>query len=286
MVFFQQEIEEALVDARPSSNGWSRANCPVCEMSGHSKDTKLSLGIHESGGWHCFRCLNSGFIGEKSSEPTIEPILPIEEDELPSIDLPDEFIPLWGNGARESIRLRVPVTYLLSRGFDEDIWEKAKIGVCLNGFYFDRIIVPVFDFSGEKTLGFVARLWRKEKEDELRYRYPKGMKRGSILYEEHLLYEVTDEPLLIVEGIMDALSFYGRACALFGKPSAKHKQLLLKANRPLAIMLDADAFPESWALSSWLKLEGKQANVIKLPPGQDPNTVNKDYVQEQIIKLF
>jgi hypothetical protein len=48
------------INVKPSNNGWSKCNCPVCVLRGHNQDKKSRFGIKFSGdeslGIHCFNC--------------------------------------------------------------------------------------------------------------------------------------------------------------------------------------------------------------------------------------
>jgi len=278
-------IVDAWYSSTKSSNGFYRANCPVCDLNGLSVDKNQSLGIHVTGGWHCFRCSQSGYVKDLPAD-TIVKSFKAEEEESSAIELPEEFKPLWEEPFLSAFSTNRFRKYLEGRGFFKDTWFKAKIGACLDGRYGDRVIVPVMNSELTETVGFVARLCREPTDFEKKTLYPKGMKTGSVLYDEYLLTIDTDKPLLIVEGVMDALSFHGQACALFGKPSKAQKEKLILARRPIAICLDADAEKDSWALMAFLKFYNKKVGIINLPSGEDPNTVDKSVVYEQLNSLF
>jgi hypothetical protein len=197
-----EEVLAVAADARLSTDGWWRVNCPFCVMHSGREDRRTSLGIHKDGGYHCFRCHTSGklnpvpdWIGEGFDEAA-----PQESTDGPKVfDRPTGYVPLW----------REP-------GLTSVVLEPA----CSGGWFGQRIVVPILRWGEDSVdwLGFVGRLWRKARGDETNYRYPKGMSR-ELFYEQRRLYEESDEPAIVVEGVFDALPYFGQGVACLGKPT-------------------------------------------------------------------
>ena len=280
-------VWEMWESALPSANGWRRANCPVCIYEGQlSDDHRQSLGIHEKGVWHCFRCESKGFLDQLGDDylPDIVPEgVREEETEKPcdEIPLPENFLPIWEEPGLSSLLALEAREYLLKRGFSQEHWKKAGIGFCPTGYFQDRVIVPVFNLEKTKTVGFAARLCRQHMPGERKTLFPQGMKTGEVLYEQHLLYERTDKPLLIMEGVFDVLPYFGQACCCFGKIGSKQYRLLLEAKRPLVIVFDADTNTLSWSVAQKLRLDGKVAGHVRLPNGKDPDEVDPNWLLEK-----
>lgn len=252
---------------------WRRARCPFCPFVLAKEDKRGSLSINaESGYYECWRCHSTGWIDEEEGwapETTAKVEAPL------TIEPPRGFRAVGTEPGLSAQVLERPRAYLRSRGLRPSIWRDAGIGAVLTGYYGERVVVPIYDDDDETWLGWVGRLWRKEQEGELRYAYPKGMKRGQILFDRYLLDEDTEEPVMVVEGVMDALPYLGRAVAVLGKPSNRHVEMLAKARRPLAIALDGDAHFEGRMLGRRLRLRGAKVGAVRLPPKFDPNTVNR-----------
>jgi DNA primase len=164
-----------------------------------------------------------------------------------------------------------------SRGLGEDIWEKAQIGVCLEGQQAGRIVVPVLAPDG-LWVGWVARIWTKK--GHLPYVYPRGMQRGSVLYNQAALLVKTEKPVLVVEGVFDSLAYWPDSVAVLGKPSGPQVDALVASKRPVAVVLDGDAHDEGTALAGILQIEGQRAGDVWLPPGKDPDEIDKDVLWE------
>jgi hypothetical protein len=268
-----------LLSARRSGDGWFRANCPYCLETSGKEDRRQSLGIKPSiAFFSCFKCGARGRLPDDFEAVRIDlaPALPSAPE---AMQPPEGYEPLWTADARSSLFLGRPVTYLAQRGVSEQAVREARIGATLSGKFSGRIIAPVLDLDGRTWLGYVGRDWTGRAE--LKYRYPLGMQRAKFLFNQAALYIETDEPALVVEGMFDALPYWPDAVACLGKPGDIHRRLLAEAARPLAICLDGDAHEEAWALSELLRLRGRRAGAVRLPPCMDPNTVSRDWLREE-----
>ena len=111
------------------------------------------------------------------------------------VKLPKEFITLTSKKPHPAtIHAR---QYLYNRGlsFNDVLWW--KMGVCLEGKYKNRIIVPSFDMNGNVNY-FVARTYL---EHQVPYLNPPSSK--DIIFNE--LFISWDAPITIVEGVFDAI---------------------------------------------------------------------------------
>lgn len=171
--------------------------------------------------------------------------------------------------ARRFLKKRVP---------DVALWKHARIGATLEGYFAERIIVPLLTKERQWT-GFVARSWDPDARDK--YLYPKGMKR--ILYNEEVLdHDVEgDVPIFVVEGAFDALALWPDAVAVLGKAKREHLTQLAKVKRPLAICLDGDAWLEGEAMMLDLAALGhRRVCNLRLPPRVDPDEVPREELEE------
>lgn len=274
--------ETALHTAKRAMSGWWRTNCPYCALETGKPDKRQSLGIKPAIAFFmCFKCGARGRLRDVPDDVLALEARQAKQDgtPIPIKGPPDGYEPLWSEEAWTSIFLETPRSYLASRGVTREIAEAARIGICASGFLNARIVVPVLDVDEKTWLGYSARDWTNKADP--RYRYPRGMARGVLLYNWAALYVETDEPLIFVEGVFDALPYWPDASAGLGKPGDYHRRLLLDAKRPIAVCLDGDAHEEGWALSEYLKLYGKAAGAVRLPPGSDPNNVEHQWLREE-----
>lgn len=276
----EDEVIAALVDAIPSGDGWLRIQCPFCPGIIGKFDKRRSFGIRQdSGYYHCFRCGTVGRL-QKSDEWT-----PVEVEGQPRpegelvMDPPEGFIPLWKGDGLTARCTHEARAYLHGRGLDSETIAGAKIGACLSGEFAGRVVVPILGVDDETWWGYSARDWTDTQF--LRYRYPVGMPRATIMYQHRVLHEASDEPAIVVEGVFDALPYFGRAVAVLGKPSPWQVDALTESQRPVAIVLDGDAWEQGWALARKLQLAGVRAGSVRLPAGEDPNSVNRNWLLDE-----
>lgn len=271
-------IELTLSTARHRA-GWWRAPCPFCE----GRDPTFSYNP-TTGYWHCFRCRERGTLGDVpefllGAGPTpAEQQREIEEARRP----PEGYWPLAGD---DSYTFAPAREYLRKRGVREDVWAEAQIGACADGKYRGRIVVPNLQPDGS-WLGYTTRSYDKATPKKFAYRYPGGSWRGSVVWNVRALTEATDEPLYVVEGVLKGLPYWPHAVAHLGNsgPNAVTPQqfaLLCTATRPLVVVLDGDAHEQGWALAMRLRLEGKVAGSVRLPPGTDPDEVDGAWLYEE-----
>ena len=285
----------AFSDAKPTSDGWYRAPCPFCEHEGHA-DTKASLALRLDNGWYqCWRCNSKGFAkslvhdiesdhpwsgAPSSSSGSISARSGFTPDPKPGrapLPLPDGYIPLGEEPGISSLACAPARAYLEGRGVCAEICRQAKIGTVLSGYYARRIVVPIT--AGGTCYGWVARSWGKA---DRKYLYPKGMKRSLLMFNQDVLHAETSEPVVVVEGIFDALKLWPNAVAVLGKPAKTHLGMLLETTRPIAVALDADAQSDSLALTFQLQLHSKNATFIELPPGRYPGDLPADWLKDHI----
>lgn len=265
------QVLSAVSGRRVNGRGFVRGNCPWCVLTEGKEDRKQCLSLNAaSGRWHCFRCGSAGRIQVMPAD--LASLAPDAhgEPELP-VELPEQFVRLTSETARTSVALQPAFHYLREvRGVSDRVIKAARIGACAGGRYGGSIVVPMYDREDEeKLVGWVARAWKDGTEKP--YVYADGMHRGSILYNARAVDVETDEPCLVVEGTFDTFPFWPDAVAVLGKLSPDQMEMLLTSKRPLAVVMDGDAWTEGKALAMHLKLEGKRAGSVKLPPRVDPD---------------
>ena len=96
----------------------------------------------------------------------------------------------------------------------------------------------------------------------------------------------TDEPVMVVEGCFDALPYWPDAAALLGKPGEAQVRSLLEAKRPVVVVLDGDSWEEGMMLSMDLELQGQRSGYVRLPPKQDPNSVDHNWLRTEVMKCL
>lgn len=270
-------VLEALTDARPSgASTWLRTNCPFCVFRVGKEDRRQCLAV--LGGVGIYSCWRCGTSGKLKILPDWFAAMEPAPEAVEFAGKPEHLVPVWP----EALCTEMARAYLEGRGIGERMCLRAQIGTCLSGWFADRIIVPVLATDGETWVGFVARAAWDGAEDP--YRYPKGMLRGTVLYEQSTLFMQTDKPVLVVEGVMDAIHFPDDAVAVLGKPSHWQVEAIAETRRPVVVVLDGDAHEEGRALAFRLRLRGVKAGHVRLPPRTDPDEVDAGWLWEEAMR--
>lgn len=274
----RERVEAALRGARFGQK-WLRVSCPFCADDGHV-DRKHSLGVSAATGWYtCFRC---GTRGKLLQPPDPAAAAALVEAAAPEasveVEPPPEYVALASRAGRRSLSLEPAREYLLKRGVTPELWERYQIGAAADGYWSGRVIVPLLSHETGKWLGWIARLWagpfpNAEGRAALKYLYPKDMPRGRTFWNHQALLIETKLPVMVVEGVFDALPHGDNAIAALGKPSHLQVDWLYEARRPVAVVLDADAWRESWALAARLRFDGRDAGFVRLEGRIDPNQI-------------
>lgn len=276
-----------------ASGGWVRKPCPRCEEIEGKPDYKLSLGFNtDTGGFNCFKCAMKGSLpmDRREALALAEP----DERSRPTdvrepVELAESFIYLF-EGAGADARVLDPYRdYLLrpkaggGRNLPLETAAGMRIGCALSGKLRGRVIVPIPDYGSPRAdapwRGWVAR--DAQPKSSFPYRYPTGMVREGLLWNESALWVRTDEPAFIGEGVFDASVFWPDGVACMGKPLESHLAKFRDARRPLVVCLDGDAWEEGRSLGWTLKHMGLRAGSIRLPPRTDPDEVELSWLREQ-----
>ena len=171
------------------------------------------------------------------------------EEEEQTVDLPKEFISLCNK--RLPISSQRPLAYLKSRGISKRDIQLWKIGYCNEGRYGGRIIIPSFNNNGDCNY-FIARSFVGHNRKYLNP--PCGR---DIIFNE--LSVDWDEPIVLVEGVFDAIVAGENSIPILGSTLRKESKLFqaLAINDAQVYMaLDDDAQKKSsYMIQSMLKYD-------------------------------
>ena len=183
-------------------------------------------------------------------------------DKKQILRLPKEFKPMWENGG--GIIQKHSWVYLQNRGMGKADVIRYGIGYCSEGLYSNRVIIPSYDASGELNY-FVGRSIYK---DGMKYKNP-PISKDVIGFE---LFINWDEPLILCEGVFDAIAVKRNAIPLFGKtiPKKLMKKIYEKQVKTIYILLDSDAYWDSIKMTDVLMRNGIDVQLIRLKD-KDPS---------------
>lgn len=206
----------------------------------------------------------------------------IEKNVIVDLELPEEYIPLYFKQNRNS-RTNKAISYLKKRGIDEKIIDKFKIGVCLNGRYFNRIVVPCYDVNNKLNYYITRDFSGKAKN---KYDNPRSDK-TQVIINEHLINYEAD--IYLVEGIFDHI-VVPNSIPLLGVTISDllFETLLFKSKANIIIFLDGEAYEQAEIVYNRLnifELEGR-VKIIRVNDGYDPSLINQKFGKKGIYNVL
>ena len=197
------------------------------------------------------------------------------EVKVQKIDLPPEYKFLADKDMPQSAA--TALEYLFDdRDIEQSDIYKWKIGYCDKGKYRNRIIIPSFDKDGYCNY-FIARSYTG---DWMSYKNPPVSK--NIIFNELMLD--WDEPIVLVEGVFDAIKA-DNAIPLLGSTLNKQSILfnkLLQVKPTVYLALDNDAEKKSLTLIKNMILYGLDVYKIDTSGYEDIGAMpKKEYVQRR-----
>ena len=187
-----------------------------------------------------------------------------KEERKEVVRLPKEFKSMWTNGG--GIIQKHSWVYLQNRGISKGDIIRYRIGYCDEGLYANRVIIPSYDAGGELNY-FVGRSIYK---DGMKYKNP-PVSKNIIGFD---LFINWDEPIVLCEGVFDAIAIKRNAIPLFGKtvPKILMKKIYEKCVKSIYILLDRDAIKDSIKMIDDFMKNGINVYFVNLEEG-DPSDV-------------
>lgn len=181
------------------------------------------------------------------------------------VSLPKEFKRLNYDTFNTPLEKRC-INFLKERGFDNNDIIRYGVGYCESGEYSDRIIIPSYDKNGRLNY-FIA---RDLYDRGMKYKNP-PVSKNIICFEMYINWE---EPIILCEGVFDAMTIKRNAIPLFGKTISKSliTKIIKKHVKKVYIVLDDDAIKDSIKMIERLLTYGIQTYFVKLK-GKDPNEI-------------
>jgi len=178
------------------------------------------------------------------------------------VRLPNEFKPLWKGNV--SIIKKHALVYLKNRGINMVDIIRYGMGYCEEGLYANRIIVPSYSSDGDLNY-FVG---RDIYGGGFKYKNP-PVSKDVIGFD---LFINWNEPIVLCEGVFDAIAIRRNAIPLFGKtiPKSLMKKIYEKQVKQIYILLDSDAISDSIKMTDNLMKNGINVYYVNLSE-EDPS---------------
>jgi len=274
-------LESVLGTSNKTSRGNYSFKCPFCTHHKNKLEINCITNAKSENPWHCWVCEAKGKTIRSLLKNMKAPsnkltelnmiIAPGKEYKQISttLELPKEFISLTDivENRITTIESKHAIKFLRKRGITPEDIIKYNIGFCNDGPYKDRVIIPSYDENGIVNY-FIARAY---KEGPQKYKNPPADAKSAIGWE---LYINWDAPVILVEGMFDALTIKRNVIPLFGK--IIHEKLMKKLVRSsvnrIYIALDPDAIKNAFKYAEQLMAYGKEVFLVELD-GKDANEI-------------
>jgi len=191
------------------------------------------------------------------------------------VQLPKEYIPLWKPS--NSIIRKHALQYLNGRGVTPHQIIKYEMGYCDSGIYQNKIIIPSYDKDARLNY-FVGRSFY---DTSMKHKNP-DVSKDIIGFEMMINWDL---PIVLCEGVFDAITIRLNAIPLFGK-SIQSKLLSEIIHRNVSkvyIALDGDALSNSIKFSEILISEGIEVYLVEMKDS-DPSELGFDAFQRLLNK--
>jgi|TARA_Y100000310_G_scaffold70245_1_gene65826 DNA primase len=272
-VLLLNELEKILGNGIKQENGEVAFFCPFCR---HHK-RKLQVNLYTQR-FHCWVCDEGGhklyFLLKKLSvsRENISNILSLIGDQYfikeqnkkisNNVILPEEYKPMWVKS--ENLIYRHTIKYLKSRNINLDKIMRYSIGYCDSGIYTNRVIIPSYNCDGLLNYFIGRDIFPNSK---MKYKNSSSSK-DVAMFE---LYTNWNKPIVLVEGVMDAIEAGINTIPLLGKFPSKVliKKILVNKVKDVYIALDSDARREAIKLSELLRKYNINTYIINIENG-DP----------------
>jgi len=268
-------LEKVLMKSYQMKNGEHAFHCPFCNH--HKKKLQVNC---ETQKWHCWVCNAGGHkIGillRKINAPKqiISEVLKIlgdykgtkhEKEEVTKYDvsLPQCYQPLWQKS--NDPLYKNAISYLKRRGITGIDILRYSIGFCSSNGYSNRIIIPSYDADGKLNY-FIAR--DMFPNSKFKYKNP-PMSKDTVCFEMFINW---NEPIVLCEGVFDAIAIRRNVIPLLGKFPSKTlvKRLVEKRVKTIYVALDEDARQDAIKLSKFLMDYGIKTYLLNMKD-KDPS---------------
>lgn len=238
--------------------------------------------------WHCWVCntkgrklyqlfnkLNANSEQRRQLNELLDEYIPDNVDKkYSSVFLPSEYIPLWLSG--KSPERKHALKYLRNRGVTTSDILKYQIGYCEIGPYKGMVIIPSHDENGRLNF-FVGRSFYPD--SIMKHKNPVASK--NIIPLE--LFVSWDFPIILCEGMFDAIAIKRNAIPLLGKSISNKlmQKIIQKTSKKIYIALDEDALSAVLRHAETFLGLGKEVYLVKLSD-KDPAAVGFDGMRKLI----
>ena len=271
-------VNSVLGSGKKTARGNMAYTCPYCHHHKPKLEVNFTTNKEKVNPWHCWVCNKKGKsilqllrqagasqdkINEAKTFVKDTTYVSTKKDAV-ALKLPPEYKRL-DQLNNNSIIKKHAIAYLKKRGVYLTDITKYDIGYCDKGLYENMIIIPTYNKDGRLNY-FTARSF--DKNAYIKYRNPQVSR--DIIPNEHLINWKL--PIIICEGLFDAIAIKRNAIPLLGKniQSELMKKIVSSFVNKIYIALDKDAIKQALHFCENLMMEGKEVYFVDLQD-KDPS---------------
>jgi DNA primase len=261
--------------------------CPFC----HHHKQKLQVNT-ETQKWHCWTCNSGGkkltsllrkldvdkktisiireIYGDSNYNPKTE-----DSDAKVFISLPKEYISLTTEPKGFNPEYKHAIHYLTQRGIGMAEIVKYNIGYCKDGLYARRVIIPSYNSDGSLNY-FISRSYYQD--EKMKYKNP-PISKNIICLDSQINWK---EPIILCEGVFDAITIRRNAVPLLGKFPSKNlvEKIFMNGVTDIVISLDNDAINEALKVSDYFRKQGINVKLMMLKDKDAAEMGYEDFYNE------
>ena len=285
--FLLGSIENLLGKSHKKARGNHAFHCPFCNHRKPKLEINMATNENGKNPWECWVCETKGTTirsllfqlkTPKNQANEILKYLPkgsqIEYKGISILKIPEEY-QLLSSASTTSVIANNVKKYLYERGLCDNDFIKYQIGYCTTGDYGGRIIIPSYSESNQLNF-FIARTYDG---NYFKYKNPEVSK--DIVFFENLIN--WNAPIVICEGVFDAMAIRRNAIPLLGKNMAQslYKKILMSSTSDVYVALDSDARNRALQISEKLLNQGKRVYLVEMKE-KDPSEMGFTSFTEHI----
>lgn len=194
--------------------------------------------------------------------------------------LPDEARLFSNPGPYTGIR-DFAYNYLKNRGFTRYHIEKYNIHFCPEGYYGDRIIIPIY--KNNKLVNWLGRRYNPN----IKFRYRNCNIKKCVVRLNEMLYgeeEWCGNVLRIVEGALDRIRLEETAVGINrSKISFIQKRIICRLGAKAdysSLILDPEAYANAYEIAEELSALLTRLKIVRLPKGTDPAALTVEQITD------
>jgi DNA primase len=268
-------LESVLGTGNKTSRGNYSFKCPFCQHHKNKLEINCITNEKKENPWHCWVCEAKGKTVKslfKSVKAPANKVAELNMIIVPGkhevkqnneiLTLPKEFISLSNITSLDKVtalEAKRALRFLKKRGITQEDIIKYNIGFCNDGPYKDRVIIPSYDETTSLNY-FIARTFI---DGPTKYKNPPVDAKSAIGWE---LYINWDAPIILVEGIFDAICIRRNVIPLFGKLIHEKlmKRLVNSSVNRIYIALDKDAKKMALKHAEMLMSYNKEVYMVEM----------------------